>query len=348
MTAARAPANLLLPGVAPRWTDARLGRWSRTNRLIAEAAARAGATVEELCDVHTDALLALRRGEKRVIVAKTRSPFLSAVANKLANNKYASGRILAGAGLPVVPRVLVESLAETAQLAAAKGALAGWGTVVVKPNWGNRALAITKGVRDLRTLKRAVRVALENDEDEEALIEPELSGRSLRVSVIGGEVVGACVVERPLLVGDGVASVAQRIAALNRDPRRGVAWEGGAPTALDRVEPDDAWIATLKARGLAFDAPIPEGVTIEVLPEEAETIDVTDTLHPRWADAAVRACATLGVDVGGVDFVVADPASAEGGALLEVNCLPALHLHALPTQGKPRPVFDAFVAWCLR
>lgn len=330
------------------WADPRLGRWSRTNRLIADAAARAGATVEELCDVHTDALLALRRGEKRVLVAKTRSPFLSAVANKLANNKYASGRMLAAAGLPVVDRVLVEDLADPPQAAAARAALAKWGAVVVKPNWGNRALAVTKGVSTWASLRRAVKVALEADEDEEALIEPELPGNNLRIAVIGGRAVAACVIERPVIRGDGAITLDDAIAALNADPRRGVGWRDGAPTPLDVIEPDDTWLATLRARGLRPDRPLPVDTTVEVLPEEAETTDVTDMVHPRWADVAVRACDTLGVDVGGVDLVVPDPADPATGALLEVNCLPALHLHALPTRGAPRPVFDAFVAWCLR
>ncbi len=330
------------------WRDARLGRWSRTNRLLADAATRAGATVEELCDVHTDALVALRRGDRRVVVAKTRSPWLTAVANRLANNKYVSGHLLAAAGLPVVERVLVESLADPDQTAASRAALARWGTVVVKPNWGNRALGVTKGVRDWTALRRALMVALRADEDEEALIEPELAGVNLRVCVIGGEVVAACVIARPILRGDGTTTPTQAVAALNADPRRGVGWEAGTPTPLDRIEPDATWWATLRANGVAPDRPLPAGVDVEILPEEAETIDVTDLLHPRWADVAVRACAALGVDVGGVDLVVADPARADDGFLLEVNCLPALHLHALPTRGAPRPVFDAFVAWCLK
>ncbi len=91
--------------------------------------------------------------------------------------------------------------------------------------------------------------------------------------------------------------------------------------------------------------------------EEAETIDVTDALYPGWAALCERACALLGVDVGGVDlrgpeeaFVEPPPLRWHAGeaALLEVNVLPALHLHALPTQGTPRPVFEAFVAYCIQ
>ncbi|HET6585178.1 MAG TPA: hypothetical protein VFG69_17090, partial [Nannocystaceae bacterium] len=85
-------------------------------------------------------------------------------------------------------------------------------------------------------------------------------------------------------------------------------------------------------------------------------IDRTDEIHPSWAEVACRACAQLGVDVGGVDF--RGPARAfqmpattrwtRGDAcLLEVNVLPALHIHALPSRGRARPVFEAFVAYCL-
>jgi cyanophycin synthetase len=70
---------------------------------------------------------------------------------------------------------------------------------------------------------------------------------------------------------------------------------------------------------------------------------------------AERACALLGVDVGGVDlrgpldaFARAPELSAGTAWLLEVNVLPALHLHALPTEGAARPVFEAFVAYCLQ
>ena len=76
---------------------------------------------------------------------------------------------------------------------------------------------------------------------------------------------------------------------------------------------------------------------------------------PIWVAIAEQACGWLGVDVGGVDLrgpmaaFMAAPALAAGTAcLLEVNVLPALHLHALPTQGAARPVFEAFVAYCLQ
>jgi D-alanine-D-alanine ligase-like ATP-grasp enzyme len=96
------------------------------------------------------------------------------------------------------------------------------------------------------------------------------------------------------------------------------------------------------------------GTDIELLCDELETIDWTDRLHSSWVEVAVQACHRLGVDVGGVDlrgpaedFETPCEQARPGTGLLEVNVLPALHVHALPTQGQPRPVFEAFVAYCL-
>ncbi|MCA9662047.1 MAG: hypothetical protein KC486_27155, partial [Myxococcales bacterium] len=53
--------------------------WSRTNQLIIAAAARLGVTAEPLSATETDFFLRLRRGERAVIISKTRSPFLTQV-----------------------------------------------------------------------------------------------------------------------------------------------------------------------------------------------------------------------------------------------------------------------------
>ena len=328
------------------WDDRRRRRWSRTNRLIAEAAERMGARAEELCDVHSDILVRLVHGDRSVIIAKTRSPHLSAVSGVLANNKYASGELLKAAGVPVVPRVLVEDLTDAAQARTASEALARWGTVVVKPNWRNRALGVVTRIEAPELMRDAVALAVGVDVDGEALIEPYVGGKSLRVTVIGGRVAAACTIDHVCLRGDGNRTVQQLIDALNADPRRGW-YDEGALTPLDCFEPDATWRATLALRGLDLASPLPEGRVLDVVSEEAETTDVTDVLAPRWAAVAEQACRVLGVDVGGVDLIVDDP-SGDEGVVLEVNCLPALHLHAMPTRGVARPVFDAFVAWCLK
>ncbi len=326
------------------WVDPNLGRWSRTNALIARAARSLGVNVSEVCDVHTDHLLRLTRGETSVVVAKTRSPHLTAVANQLANHKYGSGRMLADVGLPVIPRVLVDDLHNPDQTRAAMDALSRSSATVVKPNWENRAHGVIAGVTSSEQLLDAMALAMELDRDRECVIEPLVNGANLRVSVVGDRV-AACLVERPVVIGDGVRSLRDHIAELNADPRRGD-YDDGALTPLDQIEITDDWQRVLGILGHRVDEPLGAGHTVEILLEESETIDVTGRLHPKWTDASRRACEVLGVDVGGVDFIVDDPSEPDG-VLLEVNCLPALHLHALPTVGAPQPVFEAFVRRCL-
>ncbi len=329
--------------------------WSRTNQLLVAAARRVGVEAEPLSSAHSDYFMVLRDGGRAVVVSKTRSPFLTQVAQTLSNNKHVSRERLRAEGLPCVPDRLVDE-----PLALVDRALLAWlhehRRLVVKPNWGNRARGVSLGITTMEGLVRACAVARADDLDEEAVVEPELPGVNMRVAVIGGRAVAAVQVERPVLEGDGVRSPVELLAQLNEDPRRGT-WEHPSLAPMDRIEVEEELERLLEHHGVTLDDPLPVGTRVELVGEEAETIDCTDTLHPVWAALAERACALLGVDVGGVDlrgplaeFAEPPPVRWSPGkaALLEVNVLPALHLHALPTRGTPRPVFEAFVEYCVQ
>jgi cyanophycin synthetase len=331
-------------------------RWSRTNQLIIAAAARLGVTAEPLSATETDFFLRLRRGGRAVIVSKTRSPFLTQVAQTLSNNKRVSRELLGADGLPVPPDRLVDDQRGADEVDAA-GFLAAHGALTVKPNWGNRASGLTARVEERATLIRAIERAQAADRDEEALLEPYLPGVNLRVAVIGGRVEAIAEIQRPVLRGDGERSATAAVAELNRDPRR-TGWRRPRLVGLDRVALRGEVAEHLAIHGLDVDAPLPEGFTLEIVGEEVEIIDRTEAVDPGWGVVATRACALLGVDVGGVDLrgplecflrppPQPGPEAWREGALLEVNVLPALHLHALPTVGSARPVFEAFVAYCL-
>lgn len=325
--------------------------WSRTNRLIAEAAARLGARAEALGGRHTDFLMRLRHGDRGVVISKTRSPFLTQVAQTLANNKFVSRELLAGRGVPVVDGVLVDE-GDDAGGAAVTELLRRAGRVVVKPNWGNRGVGVTTDVRTLAALRRACARAQAVDVDEEAVVEPYVAGTNLRVAVIGGVFAAAAEVQRPVLVGG--TSPAAQVGRLNQDPRRG-SWAAPGLQSMDRIVVEEDLEGHLAVHGYALAEALPDGAAVEITGEEAEVIDRTDEVHAGWARIAELACGWLGVDVGGVDLrgpmavFRAAPELAQGtGVLLEVNVLPALHLHALPTQGAARPVFAAYVAYCLQ
>lgn len=342
--------------------------WSRTNQLIVAAAERLGVAATGLAREHTDFFLRLcwreaPGGPRAVIVSKTRSPFLTEVAQTLANNKFVARELLGARGLPVVRGELFDEKSDPQTLPAAaaraRDLLARWGRVVVKPNWGNRGIGIVSDVREFDELLAAVEFAREHDRDEEVLIEPWIAGSNLRVAVIGGQVVAAAEVARPYLEGNGRATIAELVARLNEDSRRG-SWDRPSLSPMDVIE-HELVQERVAVAGHTLDDVLGVGERIELCFEELEVIDRTDELDPRWAAVAAAAATELGIDVAGVDLrgaidlfmrpsarFAVGPADVHGAGILEVNALPALHLHALPTIGQPRPVFEAFVAYCLQ
>ncbi len=331
---------------------------SRTNRSIIAAAERLEVAAEAIASEHSDFFLRLTRADGRsVIISKTRSPFLTEVAQTLANNKFISRELLGRRGLPVVDAVLLDDAVDPTQdpaaAARARGFLQAHGRVVVKPNWGNRGIGIVSDVCEFDALLAAYSFARACDRDEEVLLEPYVPGINLRVAVIGGRYAAAAEVERPVLCGDGRRSVAALVAELNADPRRG-SWDRPSLDPLDRIE-TELVEELLEVRGLDLDTVLGVGERVELCFDELEVVDRTDELHPGWSEVAVEAARLLGVDVAGVDLrgepdelFSRPPSEAARARLLEVNALPALHLHSLPTRGQSRPVFEAFVAYCLQ
>jgi cyanophycin synthetase len=70
-------------------------------------------------------------------------------------------------------------------------------------------------------------------------------------------------------------------------------------------------------------------------------IDLTDVVHPDNRDMAERAIMAVGLDVGGVDFLIDDITKSYkdiGGAIVEVNAAPGFRMHVAPSEGQPRDV----------
>ena len=76
------------------------------------------------------------------------------------------------------------------------------------------------------------------------------------------------------------------------------------------------------------------------------SIDVTDLVSEETAEQAVDAAGIVGLDVAGVDIIaqdIAQPLTAQNGAVVEVHSGPDLRFHLLPSEGSPRPVAEAIV-----
>ena len=74
---------------------------------------------------------------------------------------------------------------------------------------------------------------------------------------------------------------------------------------------------------------------------------MTDEVHPKQIELAVKAAGYIGLDVAGVDVVmenIALPPEEQEGGIIEVNAAPGLRMHLYPSVGKKRDVAEKIVA----
>jgi GNAT-family acetyltransferase (TIGR03103 family) len=294
--------------------------------IIAEEALRRGIRVE-VTDA-TSGEMRLSLGGRSVLTLESLSEFTTAVAMSRCDDKRVTRRIMERAGVRVARGVT----AADGDLEAAAALLREVGEVVVKPARGEQGRGITVGVRDDDSLERAVALALQFCPD--VLVEELVDGDDLRVVVIDREVVAAAVRRPAEVVGDGRRPVAELVRSTSRRRERATGGESSIPL-------DDTTAEVVAEAGYDMDDVPANGERIRVrrtanLHTGGTIEDVTDTLHPEIADAAVRAAAALDIPVTGIDFLVS-AVEAPDYVFIEANERPGLANH------EPRPTVERFV-----
>lgn len=315
------PINQPLFAPSPHDEFARLNPYAR---IIAAEAIRRGIHVEV-----TDAEwgeLRLSHGGRTILTRESLSELTSAVAMSRCDDKRVTRRILEQAGIRV-PRGRSATF-DDADL----DFLREVGEVVVKPARGEQGRGITVGVTDAESLRKATDLALTFCPD--VLLEECVTGDDLRIVVIGHEVVAAAVRCPATVVGTGRHTVRELIEALSR--RRSAATGGES-----RVPMDDTTADVVRAAGHDLDDVLPEGRSLAVrrtanLHTGGTIHDVTESLHPELAQAAVTASRAIGIPVTGLDLLVP---SVEGPdyVMIEANERPGLANH------EPQPTAQRFV-----
>ena len=264
----------------------------------------------------------------------------SAVAESIAQDKELTKSLLDAIGIPV-PKGVPASTAEAAWAAAQEIGL----PVVVKPRRGNQGRGVSVRLASREAVVAAFEIAFAGDG--EVIVERHIEGADFRLLVIAGRLVAAARREPPQVVGDGRRTITELVAVENLDPRRG----DDHSTSLSKMRLDEIGREILAEQGFTV-ASVPARGTIVVLRRNANlstggtAADVTDTVHPDVARAAVEAAQMVGLDVAGVDIVaqsIEQPLEITGGAIVEVNAAPGLRMHIEPSSGRGRPVGAAIV-----
>ncbi|MDG2915868.1 bifunctional glutamate--cysteine ligase GshA/glutathione synthetase GshB [Bisgaard Taxon 10/6] len=263
----------------------------------------------------------------------------SYISPLIMENKVVTKKVLEKAGFNV-PKSLEFTAIE--QAVASYGLFEGR-PVVIKPKSTNYGLGITifqQGVHDREDFAKAVEIAFR--EDKEIMVEDYLSGTEYRFFVLGDQTLAVLLRVPANVVGDGVHTVSELVAAKNNHPLRG----DGSRTPLKKIALGDIERLQLKEQGFTVDSIPAEGQIVQLransnISTGGDSIDMTDEMHPSYKALAVGITKAMGAAVCGVDLIIPDlkkPAepNLQSWGVIEANFNPMMMMHIFPYQGKSR------------
>lgn len=303
--------------------------------MIAELAPEIGARVELEPEFKFAGEIVFASG-KRHLFRNTCFNINPAAASETARDKAYCKYFLRRHGFPVpdgqtffapkLARNLAKSRRRGIKEAVAYAAVIGF-PVFAKPNDGSEGHLVTTAYDENDLMLAAAAIF---EASPVMLVEAPCPGRDYRVVVLGDELV--CAYERrPLsVVGDGKRSIEallmeakSRMAALGRHN--------------SEIEVEDRRIdRKLRSAGL-YRTRVPEDGTVVMLLDNANlstggtSVDISESLHPSFKDAALRAARTIGLPFAGVDIICQDAtadAAGQSWAIIELNAAPGLDNYA--------------------
>lgn len=309
-----------------------------STRSIVEEAKRRGIPAMRMNEY---SLVQLGWGNRQQRIQATITSRTGHIGVEIAQDKKLTASLLERAGLPTPRHIRVRSADDAARAAERLGY-----PVVVKPMDLSHGRGVALDLRDEAQVRDAYDKAY--DLSSAVLVEEYVPGNDHRILVVGNDVVAVAERVPGHVVGDGKSTIAELIAKVNADPRRGV----GHEKVLTRIEIDHQAERLLGLAGKTVDSVLADGESFALrstgnLSTGGTAVDRTDAIHPDNIAIAVRAAKVVGLDVGGIDIVTQDIAQSlkrQRGAIVEVNAAPGFRMHVAPTEGKSRnvaaPVID--------
>ena len=305
--------------------DERLNPYAQ---IIVDEARRRGIGVDVL-DAE-GGFFRLTHGGRSVTCRESLSELTNAVAVSRCDDKAVTRRLMVRAGVPVPAQLALAP--DEDDLSEAEAFMAEHGAVVVKPARGEQGRGVSVGVSDPGHLRAAIAGA--RGQGGVVLVEAFVAGEDLRVLVINDEVVAAAIRKPPVITGDGSRTVRRLVESFSR--RRSAATGGESRVPLD-AETERC----IRLAGYEWDSVLAAGARLAVrrtanLHTGGALHDVTETLHPKISESAIKACQAIEIPVAGIDFIVDAPDQSRH-VFIEANERPGLANH------EPRPTAERFV-----
>lgn len=221
--------------------------------------------------------------------------------------------------------------------------------MVLKPNAGSMGQGVLTGLRSWEELRDGYRHLVGGQRDHgDLLLESQHEGDDHRVLVVGEQVVAATRRVPTNVVGDGQSTVAELIAAKNRERRKNPFLSTGLIKVDYEVE------RLLAERGLTTDSVPETGAHVQLRrmangSAGADVIDVTDELPDAVKQAAVEAVQAFeNIHIAGVDLLYQPGQEGAAGSyvIIELNSRPHIPTNMYPSSGVgrdvPRTMLDHF------
>ena len=263
----------------------------------------------------------------------------SYISPLIMENKVVTKKVLAKAGFNVPQSIEftdVKSAVENFPLFENRA-------IVIKPKSTNFGVGISifqQGVTDRDDFAKAVEIAFR--EDKEIMVEDYLQGTEYRFFVLGDQTLAVLLRVPANVIGDGVHTVAELVAAKNDHPLRG----DGSRTPLKKIALGDIEQLQLKEQGLTVDSIPAKDQLVQLransnISTGGDSIDMTDEMHASYKEIAVGISKAMGAAVCGVDLIIPDlkqPAepSLRSWGVIEANFNPMMMMHIFPFSGQSR------------
>ncbi|QAY75740.1 N-acetylglutaminylglutamine synthetase [Sphingosinicella sp. BN140058] len=293
-------------------------------RIIINEARRRGIGVEV---IDADGgLFELRSGGRTIRCRESLSDLTTAVALSICDDKAMTRRIVEAAGVSVPDEI------EADDQEAVRAMLERYGSLVVKPARGEQGRGVAVDLDTIESVEQAIGIARQHSD--RVLVESFHKGDDLRLVVIGFKLVAAAIRRPAEVIGNGRDTVRQLI---ERQSRRRAAATGGESNI-----PLDAETERCVAKaGYRLDDVPAEGVAFAVrkaanLHTGGTIHDVTELVHPRLVEAAIKVARAIDIPVVGVDFIVPNPTEPDY-VFIEANERPGLANH------EPQPTAERFI-----
>ncbi len=259
------------------------------------------------------------------------------IAVEISCDKEDTHNLLNDLGLPVPQQRMVYSAREAVRAADRIGH-----PVVIKPLDANHGRGVSINLNTDEDVEAGFAEAKEHSRSRAILVESFITGFDHRMLVVNNKLVAVAKRVPGHIVGDGKHTISELVDIVNQDPRRGI----GHEKVLTMLELDNQAKRLMENAGVSDDSVLPAGEVFYLrstanLSTGGTAIDLTDVVHPDNRDMAERAIMAVGLDVGGVDFLIDDITKSYkdiGGAIVEVNAAPGFRMHVAPSEGQPRDV----------